>query len=217
MGTNTNKLIDIGVILGLPVLYSLAGDKHYAEALGFSIGGGLLGMLFYAVIKKLPAIKRYEVDQTELRKYAIGCVLFSVIGIPSFAMKANEDRQNKETKGAIYEEIGKVGAICVAANHTKKQYCPDIVIEKEMEIDCSTNFSKHIPASIKTEVDQILNSDKFKAQFGMTTRITDEAFSIGKSNAIPLPELCQKYQALFIDTYKSSLKNIESNIENLKK
>lgn len=211
MNPIVNKFIDISIILALPVLYSLASGKPYAEALGASLAGGLFGMLIYHLINKLPPIKRYGIEQSALRKYAIGCVLFASIGIPSFVTQANEDRQQEEVKYAIGAEIGKARGACEAAKYIKNRYCPDFVIHSEMEIACSTNFADHIPASIKDEVDRIFGSDKFKGEVRMMQNKTDEGFSIGKNKAIPLSELCQQYEMFVSDTYKKSLAEIASN------
>ena len=212
-----NKFIDISVTLALPVLYSLASGKPYAEALGASMAGGLFGMLIYFAINKLPTVKRYGIEQSALRKYAIGCVLFSAIGIPSFVTRANEDRQQEEIKGAIGSEIGKARGACEAAKYMKKQYCPDFVIQREMEIACATNFSEHIPASIKGEADRIFSLEKFRGEVRMIQGKTDEGFNIGNSKAIPLHELCRQYEMFVSDTYKKSLAEIASNSAKLKK
>ena len=217
MNPIAHKFIDISVILALPVLYSLASGKPYAEALGASTAGGLFGMLIYHAITKLPTVKRYGIQQSAPRKYAIGCVLFASIGIPSFVTQANEDRQQEEVKGAIGAEIGKARGACEAANHMKKQYCPDFVIQREMEIACSTNFSDHIPASIKDEVDRIFSSERFKGEVRMIQSKTDEGFNIGKSKAIPQNELCRQYEMFVSDTYKKSLAAIASNSAKLTK
>ena len=37
MNQTDNKIVDVAIILALPVFYSLASGKAYAEALGFSI------------------------------------------------------------------------------------------------------------------------------------------------------------------------------------
>ncbi|MDP2407112.1 MAG: hypothetical protein U1D36_13660 [Hydrogenophaga sp.] len=211
-----NKSIDVSVILALPVLYSLASGKPYAEALGASMAGGLLGMLIYLSINKIPAVKRYGIEQSALRKYAIGCVLFAVIGIPSFVTQANEGRQQEEIKSAIGAGIGKARGACEAANYMKKQYCPGFVIQKEIEIACSTNFSEYIPASIKGEVDRIFSSEKFRGEVRMIQGNTDEGFNIGKSKAIPLNELCRQYEMFVSDTYEKSLAEIASNSAKLK-
>lgn len=217
MNPVVNKFIDISVILALPVLYSLASGKSYAEALGTSLAGGLFGMLIYHLINKLPAIKRYGIEQSALRKYAIGCVLFASIGIPSFVTQANEDRQQEEVKGAIGAEIGKARGACEAAKYMKSRYCPDFVIQREMEIACSTNFADHIPASIKDEVNRIFSSERFKGEVRMIQSKTDEGFNIGKSKAIPLSELCRQYEMFVSDTYKKSLAEIASNSAKLEK
>lgn len=216
MSPMVNKFIDVSVILALPVLYSLFSDKPYAEALGASMAGGILGMLIYLAINKLPAIKRYGVEQSALRKYAIGCVLFSAIGIPSFITQANENRQQDEVMGTIGAEIGKARGACEAANYLKKKYCPDFVIQSEMIIACSNNFSEHVPASIKGEIDRIFSSEKFKGEVRMIQGKTDEGFNIGRSKAIPLNELCQQYEIFVSDSYKKSLAEIASNSAKLK-
>lgn len=217
MNPIVNKFIDIGIILALPVLYSLASGKPYPEALGASMAGGLFGMLIYYAINKLPAFKRYGLEQSALRKYAIGCVLFAFIGVPSIVTQANEDRQQDEAKASIGAEIGKARGACEAANYMKKQYCPDFVVQREMEIACSTNFSDHIPASIKDEVDRIVNSESFWGEVRKIQSKTDEGFNVGKSKAIPLNELCRQYETFVNDTYKRSLAGITSNSAKLKR
>lgn len=217
MNPIVNKFIDISVILAVPVLYSLVSGIPYAQALGASLVGGLFGMLIYHLINKLPSIKRYGIEQTALRKYAIGCVLFASIGIPSFVTQANEDRHQKEVKYAIGTEIGKARGACEIAKHMKSRHCPDFVIQREMEIACSTNFAEHIPTSFKDEVDRIFNSEGFKSDVRMIQNKTDEGFSIGKSMEIPQSELCRQKEMLVNDTYKKSLTEIASNSEKLKK
>lgn len=217
MNPTINKFIDISVILALPVLYSLASGKPYAEALGASMAGGLIGMFIYFAINKLPAVKRYGIEQSALRKFAIGCVLFAAIGIPSFVTQATEDRKQEAVKSAIGAEIGKARGACEVANYMKKQYCPDFVIQREMEIACSTNFSEHIPASIKGEVDRIFSSEKFRGEVRMIQGKIDESFNTGKSKAIPENELCQQYEIFVSDTYKKSLAELASNSSKLKK
>lgn len=216
MNPIVNKFIDISVIFALPALYSLASGRPYAEALGTSMAGGLFGMLIYHAINKLPAVKRYGIEQSALRKYAIGCILFASIGIPLFVMQANEDKQQEEIKGAIGVEVGKARGACEAANYMKKQYCPEFVIRREMEIACSTNFSDNIPASIKDEVDRIFSSERFKGEVRMIQSKTDEGFNIGKSKAIPRSELCRQYEMFVSDTYKKSLAEMASNSAKLK-
>lgn len=217
MNPSINKLIDIVVILCLPVIYCLASGKPYVEALGASMAGGLFGILIYLAINKLPVVKRYDFEQSPLRKYAIGCVLFAVIGVPLFVMQANVDRQQEEVKAAIGAEIGKAHGVCVAAKYIKKQYCPDFAIQREMEIACSSNFSEYIPASIKGDVDGIFSSEKFSGEVRMIQDKTDEGFNIGKSKAIPLKERCQQYETFVSDTYKKALVEIASNSAKLKK
>lgn len=212
MTPTVNRIVDIGVILLLPILYSLASGKPYAEALGASLAGGLFGMLIYHLI----LMKRYGFEQPALRRYAIGCVLFAVIGVPSFVKQANEDRQNEEIREAIGVEIGKARVACGTASYAKKQYCPDFIIQREMETTCSTNFAGLVPPSIKEEIDRIFSSERFKGEIRMIQNKTDEGFSIGKSKAIPLNEFCRQYEMFVSDTYKKSISEIALHSAKLK-
>lgn len=212
-----NKITDILIILALPAVYAFISNRPYAEAFGFSIAGGLVGTLIYIAIMRIPALMRYGAEQSGLRKYAMGCILFAFFGVPTFAKQSNEARTQAEVDFVIGQELGKAQSACRLANYTKRNYCPDFETPKEMDLACSNKLAKYVPAGKMPEMEQIFLSDRYKKEIQMLYRQIDHGFKTGKANDLPLRSICQQYESFVSDTYKTSIKAIESNIARLSK
>ncbi len=203
-----DKFIDITVIFLVPLAYSIIANGNYAEALGFSVFGGLLGMLFYQAIYKWYISKRLSITQTTLRRYAIGTVLFALIGIPSFVSQVNERREYGKLEGLIGSLLGKAHGACEMASYIRGRYCANFVLTKEMDASCKSNLADVTPSSVKAEFEGVIVKSQYRAMVQDLKQKVDDGFAVIDKNGVKIEDACSKYQEFVTTTFKSAVDEI---------
>lgn len=208
MNSAIQRTIDIATILLVPLVYSILSKRSYAEALGYSAVGGLFGMAIYYLLSKIKIVKTFQSKQSTLRKYAIGCAIFSAIGVPTFIAQAESRRKAEGDQFEVGAAIGRAAGSCEIAKYIKQRYCSTFTIPNDMESVCADHLASIIPPAVKGDANRLLQSEHFGQEVRTLQAQTDQGFALGKSKGIPLPELCSHYQQLIVDTYKQSAATI---------
>jgi len=217
MNQTDNKIVDFSIILALPVFYSLASGKAYAEALGFSIAGGLFGMLIYHLIYRLLLVKRYNFEQSAFRRYTIGCILFAAIGIPSFINQANEDSQRQKVESAIGFAIGEALTICETSRYIKNQFCSDFFLQQKMKNSCLANLEPFIPANMNSGMNNLIHSEKYQEMISSGKEGVDKGIALAREKGTPIADRCKNLETAMNVLYTEKLLKIKLNAEKLKK
>lgn len=164
----------------------------------------------YEGVYKFVLAKRYGIDQTKLRRYVVGCILFSLVGIPTFVSQAKTDKQQDEVKSAIATILGKADGACQAAIYTRRRYCSSFVISEDLQNACSTNLADIVPGTLKAEVDTLFSSERHKSEVLLLQRQVDNGFETGRKASVSKEVVCKRYEEFVENVYQTAVTEIGS-------
>ena len=160
-------------IFSIAYVYHAMAGIAYAHAVGYVFGSGVIGLLFVAVLNWLLKGKIKE-NTDGFRRYALGMLLFTPIGIPLSMQNAEAEAAHNAKLGAAGREIGYIYGACDMIQYAKAKHCPSIELKPEMARTCG-DIRSNVPEYLMTEYDQLLGTQQFNELMMNNRRLVDDS------------------------------------------